>query len=166
MNLRIFAILGLLVVSCGRDPGTKIPPVSGETVTLAVFGAEWCGECKADLPLLQGSLKARLGEAFSRVKMELWVPTGKTPSTPPSAEGAESYRQLVGLEGKSFIDGSPTQKPPRWPKFVELFPSVQRALPAAVLYRADGTVYKKFAPGADSFHPADIVATVAEALPK
>lgn len=154
----------LLVSSCGKE--TPKPPVvqTGEVFRLAVFGAEWCGECKADLPILQNGLKARLGTAISRVNVELWVPTGKTPATPPTQAGADSYLKVVALEGKAFPDGDPNKKPPRWPLFTEVFPGVQKALPAAVLYKANGEIYKKFAPGADSFHPADIVATVAEAV--
>ena len=159
------SLIALLAASCGKEtpPLPKVPQ-GGETVRLVVFGAEWCGECKADLPILQTALKARLGAAISRVNVELWVPTGKTPATPPTQAGADSYLKVVTLEGKAFPDGDPNKKPPRWPLFTELFPGVQKALPAAALYKANGEIYKRFAPGADSFHPADIVATVAEAV--
>jgi hypothetical protein len=164
-SLLFLVVAAVFLGSCGKNPGTVAPPVQGgQTARLIVFGAEWCGECKADLPLLQNALRARLGPAMDRLKLELWVPTGKTPGTPPSEAGAEAYREFLKLEGKAFIDGDPTKKPPRWPKFRELFPGVTPALPAAAIYRENGEIYKKFAPGADTFHPADIVATVAEVL--
>lgn len=171
-SLLLLMLTAVLVGSCGLHPA-QLPtldgtsPVSqGAKAKLVVFGAEWCGECKVDLPLMQRLLNERLGAEAGLVQLELWVPTGKTPNTPPSEAGAESYRTFLHLSGKGYADGDPNKKPPRWPKFAELFPGIPKALPAAVVFRADGSIYKKFQPGADTFHPVDIVATVAEVLNK
>ncbi len=170
-SLLFLTVIAVLVGSCGLNP---FPPVSGpgnpitggQKAKLVVFGGEWCGQCKGDLPFLQSSLRQRLGAAANDVSVELWVSTGKTPSAPPYVGGPEYYRDLLKLNAKAVMDGEPNKKPVRWPKFVELFPNVRRELPAAVLFRADGTIYKKFPPGQDTFNPADIVATVAEVLNK
>ncbi len=163
----LFLVVGALTLgSCGKGPRVNLPPLlNGKTVTLAVFGAEWCGTCKADLPILQKKLNEALGpEAISRVKLVLQVPTGKTPSLPPSQEGADGYLNFLHLNGKATPDGDPNKRPPRWPLFSQYFPGVPKALPAAVILFEDGTVSKKFAPGADSFHPDDIVASVVELI--
>jgi hypothetical protein len=159
----LFLLVAAFLVSCGKGP-IHIDPGVGQPAKLVIFGAEWCQECKADLPKLQAGLREKLGEAYALVEVELWVPTGKSPSEPPTADGPENYRKFLQLNGRAFPDGEVNKKPVRWPKFVQLFPGVPRALPAAVVYKGDGSLYKKFAPGADSFHPADIVATVAEAV--
>lgn len=171
-SLLFLVVTAALVGSCGLNPA-QLPsivgsgvPVSGQAVKLVVFGAEWCPNCKHDLPFLQSSLQQRLGKAVNQVQVELWVPTGKTPGVSPYAGGPEYYRDLLRLNAQAYMDGELNKKPPRWPKFTQVFPSVSKALPAAVLYTADGNIYKRFPPGQDTFNPADIVATVAEVLNK
>lgn len=165
-SLLFLVVVSVFLGSCGKGPKVVTPPLlNGKSVTLAVFGAEWCGECKADLPILQKKLSERLGAAgIERVKLELWVPTGKTPGTPPSQENADGYLSFLKLNGTARIDGDPTKRPPRWPKFVELFPGISKALPAAVILLSDNSVAKKFAPGSDTFQTDDIVASVAELI--
>lgn len=155
-RLILWGFLGFFLWGCGKgDPQVH----TGEkNVRLLVFGAHWCGTCSAELPKLQEELKARLGDQASRVNVELWVPTGKTPASRPTQAVAEEYREKVGLDASVHVDEW------HWKQFKKLFPGVTPALPAGVLLTTEGTTLREFPPGETTFVPSEIVSEVAKQL--
>lgn len=160
-SILVFLAVSFLVCSCGQDKKAQQDPVDppkapdGKAVTLLVWGAPWCTNCKKDLPEVQARLKEILGDRLKAVDFQLWVPFGATPADPPTAEVAELYRQKLQLEATVFVD--------EWmcKTYKKHLPEGNCKLPAGIVLNSQGGVIKKFLPGG-TFVPADIAAVVAQ----
>lgn len=159
--MRVFTsfILGLIgIIGCGGPSKPKaVPQISSNTVTVALFGAPWCSNCKTSFPQIQQEINALTPDKQSRVTLFLYVPTGRQATDDkPTDAGAEEYRQALGLNGKSKAD-------PKWKVFRRLVGDEQ-ALPAAAILNEQGEVIKKYR-GGDGFVSKDIVSFAASVLP-
>lgn len=161
----------LILYGCGKeatqDPHKITPDPTPPTphkndgkksVTLMLWGAFWCANCKRELPEVQTQLKIRLGDDFENVKLQLWVPTGALPNEKPTIEVANQYRDKLKMEAEAFID------PWRWKTFRSYLKGVKTGMPAGVLLNENGEVLKIFIPGMTTFVPEEIVNSVAEGL--
>lgn len=156
----------LILLGCGKaatgptdDPAKPpTPPDGGGTkVTLRLFGAPWCTNCKAAFPQINAALKADLTKQNAAVKGEVYVTTGETPAQRPTPEIAAAYRDFLKMDFTPFADEW------KWKKFQEQVQQ-NRELPAAVVMDKDGKVIKVFRPGPTTFVVEDVVAFVKSQL--
>jgi len=157
-------ILGVFIVlslgSCGKAPSTggepATPPgpgAAGDKVTLRLFGAPWCTECKHDFPILRDALASEFAKADSQIYGELYVPTGNDSLEPPSQVQTDAYRDFLKLPFTAIND------PWKWQTFKAQVQD-KRELPAAVIMDKNGVVLKVFKPGKTTFVVSEIVAYV------
>ncbi len=151
-----------LAIACGRSQsGTQnqpgpIPEGPQKKITLALFGAPWCAECKQDLPLLQQEYDKLSDAEKAEIRIRLFVTTAGNPAVPPTQQVADQYRAALGLS----MEASPDEW--RWKSFREWVGGTL-ALPGAAVLDADGNVLKSFRAGA-TFIPSEIVGSAAAAL--
>lgn len=119
-------------------------------VTLALFGAPWCSECKTDMPAIQAKLDALSNTRRAYIEVLMYVTTSGNPAVPPTEEVAEQYMHAVHVKGKPIADEW------RWKNFRKLVGG-NLALPGAAVLSADGTVLRSFRAGPTTFVPGDIV---------
>lgn len=172
---KLLPLLGLIVfMSCGKPPkrggepvqptpppteptDPSVPTPGGIKLTLRLFGAPWCTNCKSDFPKINEALRNELTGANASVRGELYVETGETPSKPPTEDIAKSYRDFLKLEAVAYADDWP------WKKFREQV-QPDRKLPGAVVMDKDGNVLKVFIPGPTTFVAEEIVSFVKSKL--
>jgi thiol-disulfide isomerase/thioredoxin len=121
-----------------------------KTVTLALFGAPWCSECKTDLPAIQARLDALTNTQRAFIDVVLYVTTAANPSAPPTQEGAEQYLSAVHLKGRAFADEW------RWKTFKKLVGG-GFVLPGAAVLDSEGNVLRAYRAGPTTFVPGEIV---------
>lgn len=150
-----FVITCLIVLACGKEqkPDPLIGPAPGgeKKVTLAIFGAPWCTECKTDLPAIQTAVDGLSEDQKKNLDVRLYVTTSGNPAVPPTNEVAQQYKEALNLKMESAPDEW------RWKKFKTLVGG-ELVLPGAAVLDAEGKVLKSFRAGATSFVPAEIVA--------
>lgn len=152
-----------LAIACGRSPSGnqnqpgKLPEGPPKKVTLALFGAPWCAECKQDLPKIQDEYNKLTEEERAEIGIRLYVTTSGNPAVPPTQEVADQYRTALGLS----MDASPDEW--RWKNFREWVGGTL-ALPGAAVLDANGAVLKSFRAGGTTFIPSEIVGFSAAAL--
>ncbi len=148
-----------LLAACGVQPKPSVdvgpvvpPPVvvpvepGQKKAIIALFGAPWCGPCKAAHPQVQAELD-RIGKPG--VELRLYVTTGATPVSPPTQEIADKYKKVLGLKGTAIPD-------PRWEKFGKLVGG-GRSIPAGAVLDANEKLAGVFKAGTE-FNAMDIVA--------
>src|SRR3954470_24019700 len=78
----VFVIKCLIALACGKEKGPREPQIGTRPVTLALWGAAWCSECKSDFPAIQAKLN-ELSEAQRKlISVDLYVPTAANPARP------------------------------------------------------------------------------------
>jgi thiol-disulfide isomerase/thioredoxin len=157
-----FVVVSLALLACGRSqngsqnqPG-KVPEGPQKKITLALFGAPWCAECKQDLPLIQQEYDRLSEEEKAEIRIRLFVTTSGNPAVPPTQQVADQYRAVLGLS----MEAGPDEW--RWKSFREWVGGTL-ALPGAAVLDADGTVLKSFRAGSTTFIPSEIVGFAAAA---
>jgi thiol-disulfide isomerase/thioredoxin len=119
-------------------------------VTLALFGAPWCSECKTDMPAIQAELDKLKASQRAFIDTVLYVTTSGNPSVPPTQEGAEQYRETVHIKGRALADEW------RWKNFRQWVGGAL-VLPGAAVLDEQGNVLKAFRAGPTTFIPTEIV---------
>jgi thiol-disulfide isomerase/thioredoxin len=147
--LALATVSMLLIAACGKDSKPSPPtPVTG-TVTLVLFGAPWCKECREELPAIDKFYRSF--DKKSRVSNVLYVTSGDNSLQKPDQSIADKYKDSLGLSFTAQPD------PWKWTNYRKYFPEGYR-LPTAVLLSADGTVLRAFAPG--TYTAADVAAEI------
>jgi thiol-disulfide isomerase/thioredoxin len=156
-------LAGLLVLACGKQPsgvqnqpGTT-PTIEGKQVTVAVFGAPWCTECKQDLPLIQNEYDRLSPEQKAAIGLQLYVTTAGNPAVAPTQEIAEQYRAALGITMPAVADEW------RWKNFRKLVGG-DIVLPGAAVLDSTGAVLKSFRAGPTTFVPSEIMAFAVQNL--
>lgn len=123
----------------------------GNQVTLALFGAPWCSECKTDMPAIQAELDklTKLQRAF--IDVVLYVTTSGNPSVAATPEVAEQYMHAVHIKGKALADEW------RWKNFRKMVGGAF-LLPGAAVLNSSGEVLRSYRAGPTTFVPSEIVA--------
>ncbi len=129
----------------------------GKDITLALFGAPWCSECKTAMPAIQAELDALKPSVSAFVRTKLYVTTSANPSVPPTQQVADEYREAVHLKGTTEPD------PWRWTHFRKWIGG-SFTLPAAVVLNDGGEVLRVFRAGPTTFVPTEIVSAAVEAI--
>ncbi len=122
-----------------------------KTVTLALFGAPWCSECKTEMPAIQAEIDRLKASQRAFIDTVLYVTTSGNPSVPPTQEGAEQYREIVHIKGRALADEW------RWKNFRQ-WVGGGFVLPGAAILDAQGNVIKAYRAGPTTFIPSEIVA--------
>ncbi len=149
-----FVITCLIVLACGKqnkpDPFVGPAPGGGDKkVTLALFGAPWCTECKKDLPSIQAAVDGLTEDQKKNLTVRLYVTTAGNPARPPTEEVAQKYKESLKLKFETVPDV-------RWEKFNQWVKGDQ-FLPAAAVLDANGNVLKAFRSGATTFSPEEVL---------
>ena len=160
-HLVIATLLVLSLGSCGKSTGTggqpatppAPPPGAGDKVTLRLFGAPWCTDCKHDFPEIRDALAEELAKKDSRIYGELYITTANDANEAPNQAHSEAYRDFLKLPFAVVND------PWKWQTFKAQI-QTDRRLPAAVVMDKDGNVLKVFKPGKTTFVVPEIVAYV------
>jgi thiol-disulfide isomerase/thioredoxin len=124
---------------------------STKSVTLALFGAPWCSECKTEMPAIQAQMNKLKNSQRAFIDVVLYVTTSGNPAVPPTQEVADQYKEIVHLHGKAYPDEW------RWKNFRN-WVGGGFVLPGAAVLDAQGNVLKAFRAGPSSFVPSEIVA--------
>ncbi len=124
----------------------------GNQVTLALFGAPWCSECKTEMPAIQAELDKLSRTQASFVDVVLYVTTSGNPSVPPTQEVADQYRSVLHIKAKALPDEW------RWKNFRRMVGG-SFVLPGAALLDSSGNVVRAFRAGPTDFVPSEIVSS-------
>lgn len=168
----IYLLSFVFLASCGSETGggpgepakptPPTPPTQGVVAQLVLFGAAWCTDCSADIPVIQQELKNKLGSRVESLALRMVVatdPRGKE----PTAEDADQYAAKLGFEGVTEPEVHVKRK---WKTFGEYFPGIREGLPAGVLLDKDGNVITAFPPVSNSFQPTTVVTAAVEEVNK
>lgn len=116
---------------------TQLTP-SSSSLTLVLWGVPWCATCHKTIPQTQFKTKEMLGNDYSKVAFQLWVPTGNRPVDRPTLEVAEQFKEKLGIDAQVFID------PWHFTTYKQYFHDKTVTLPAAVLLDKDENVVALF----------------------
>jgi thiol-disulfide isomerase/thioredoxin len=141
-----------------QNPTNQQNPVGqAPAVTLALFGAPWCSNCKVEFPQIQNLISQLAEPKFKRLALVLYVTTGATAQEQPTDDIAQRYKAVLNLSGTALADEW------RWKKFRQ-YVGGGLVLPGAAVLDANGNVIKAFRAGAGTFIPSEIVKTAEEAI--
>jgi AhpC/TSA family len=143
--LKMASILVFLgVVGCGLKPaGSRVKLVASvgtEALSVYVFSAPWCAECNRELPQLKLRYLADLNPSEqSKVKVNVYVVTGKTPGQAATQQAADDYGKALALPF--------TMTPDKFYKTYRQYFEEGNAIPAAVLLDSQNRVIQIYEPG-------------------
>lgn len=148
-----FIIVGLIVLACGKEKVLQ-RGTPNKAVTLMLFGAPWCQECKSDFPAMEKEFQALSAAHKDFLSMRLYVVTGPQATDRPTQQIADDYKAGLKLSAQSLPD--------EWRcKNYRTYVGNGCAIPAAAVVDANGKVIRSFRPGA-TFIPRDIVTLAAQ----
>jgi thiol-disulfide isomerase/thioredoxin len=135
--------------SCGLRPAgsndliTNNPnpnPNTGEALSVYLFSAPWCAECNRELPeIKQKYLNELSAPQQVRVKVTVFVVTGKTPGQLATQEVAEEYGKSLELPFTMMAD--------KYYKIYRGFFEEGNAIPAAVVLDPNKNIIQLYEPG-------------------
>lgn|GEM_PF-2538462 len=132
--------------NCGLKPAgsneliTDPNPNLGETLSVYLFSAPWCAECNRELPEIKLKYLNELTAAQqTRVKVTVFVVTGKTGGQVATQEVAEEYGKSLELPFTMMAD--------KYYRTYRSFFEEGNAIPAAVILDQSKNVIQLFEPG-------------------
>lgn len=145
-NLMIPLVFLLALSGCGLKPAGSndaifpSDPANQSILSVYVFSAPWCAECNRELPeLKQKYLNELSSSQQNRVKVTVYVVTGKTPGQVATQEVADEYGGSLNLPFTMLAD--------KYYKTYRTFFEEGNAIPAAVLLDDKQQVIKLYEPG-------------------
>ncbi len=169
-RLALLLISLVSLMSCGRynaggqpvrPPAkpTSTPVPEGKRTTLMVFGAGFCGDCKADFPVIN-SLIAQIPEAKRKnLDIQLYYVSGDPGLVRPTQSAADNYKEAHFVQATAHPD-----LPWMWTNFKAFHPGLPLKVPSAVVLDEDLKVVKRYTAGKTTFVPSEIVAFVESRL--
>ncbi len=148
----------LLVSGCGheqnRGTNKNPPPIlpEGNKVTLMLFGAPWCKNCSAKIPVIDSILRSQPPGVRKNLEILFYVTTDSN-GEEATQEIADRYREHLGLQAKAYAD------PWRWTTFRKHI-SRKELLPGAAVFNAKGEKIKVYNSCDTCFVPEEIASFV------
>ncbi|MBY0371468.1 hypothetical protein K2X33_12325 [bacterium] len=127
-------------------------------ITVILFGAPWCSECKQDLPAIEQEIAKRSPRQRAGLRTMLYVTTATSPAAAPTEAVALEYRNALRLDATAFAD------PWRWKNFKK-YVGGDLVLPGAAVLDPSGNILHSYRAGATNFVPAEIIDFAVRSIP-
>lgn len=145
--------LVLLATACGNSvvgpnptPGPQpvpLPPSKETKAIVALFGSYTCSICTKEIPELHDYLKKNMSDIQSSFRVDLYVVGGPGGGSVSQSQ-ATDYAKKLGVDFNPIPDSF-------CPTHYKQYFQGSCAVPATVVLKQDGTVYRNFGKGVVSF---------------